>query len=183
MRTLSILTLLVVAPALAAQPSTPGPTTTTRAVQTMAPRSLDTLIARARRAGVPDTSVRAVVDVMTRGGATRDEALEAAEMEVVAVERGGRRDAFGQFVRSKTASGLRGRELAAAIRAEKDRRNAANPQRGGQRGGTAAPGANRPAGRDTAAANRNRPPASTARPRPADTTRTTKTPPTQGRRP
>ena len=177
MRTLAIVALFVVAPALVAQPSAPGPSQPQTAARTMAPRSLDTLIARARRSGIPDSTVRGVVTEMRRSGATNDEALEAAEMEVVAVERGGRRDNFGQFVRSRTASGLRGRELAAAIRAEKERRNAANPQRGGQRDGAR----NRPERRDTTA-NRTRPPATTTRPRPADTTRTTKTP-TQGRRP
>jgi hypothetical protein len=71
-----------------------------------------------RRAGVPDTAVRGVLDVLQREKVDpeQSEALIVAQTE--AVREHGPTDNFGAFVQARLASGLRGRELADAIRAE-----------------------------------------------------------------
>ncbi len=71
-----------------------------------------------RQAGVPDSSVRSVLDIL------RAKQLPAKDVEdILVVERDAARehgptDNFGAFVQSRLDRGLRGRDLAAAIRAE-----------------------------------------------------------------
>jgi len=72
----------------------------------------------ARRAGVPEEDLRNAL----RAG--RERRLPADEMDVIltdevdAVRENGPIDNFGAFVQARLAEGLRGRDLAAAIRAE-----------------------------------------------------------------
>ena len=74
--------------------------------------------AEIREAGVPDREVRSILDVFQR------RRLPATDvMTILTAERDGARehgptDNFGAFVQARLDQGLRGRELAAAIRAE-----------------------------------------------------------------
>lgn len=203
MHTLSVIPLLSVlalAPALSAQ-SAPG------APQTRVPTAADSAILRAinlprvmqraREAGIPDSSIRGVMDRMRQRGIPADEATTAVDMEVETVERGGNRENFGAFVRAQVESGLRGRDLAASIRAERQRRGMAPEGRGGRpegagarpesRGGRPEGAGARPEGRggrpDSAArpeVRGNRPPAGgPARQRPDSVDKA----PTRGKRP
>jgi hypothetical protein len=139
MRPMSLLTgLLLAAPALLAQGTAPAGAPQTRvpsAADSAVMRALDLpqIFQRARTAGIPDSSLRGMIDAMRRRGIPTEEAIPAVEMEVEAVEAGGNKDNFGSFVRAQVESGLRGRELAAAIRAERQARGM-GPGRG-ERGG------------------------------------------------
>jgi hypothetical protein len=94
---------------------------------------LPTMMQRAREAGAPDSSLRAIVDLMRRRGIPPAEASEAIEIEVDAMNATGERDNFGAFVRAQVESGVRGQELAARIRAERARRGM-GPGRAPRRG-------------------------------------------------
>jgi hypothetical protein len=83
---------------------------------------LPTMMQRAREAGAPDSSLRAIVDLMRRRGIPPAEASEAIEIEVDALNATGDKDNFGAFVRAQVEGGARGQELAARIRAERARR-------------------------------------------------------------
>lgn len=177
MRPIRLLLLgTMVATPLAAQGTAPQtPTAGRRAPATPADsailRALDLprVMQRARAAGIPDSSVRGIVDEMRRRGLPAEDAAAAAELEVEAVERGGQRDNFGSFVRSQVEAGVRGRDLAAAIRAERQRRGMGPGGAGGR-----PEGAGPPAGRGGRPATSPRPGADSAR---------SKQPPTTGRRP
>lgn len=157
LRTVPLLGLLALAPALAAQgapgaPQTRVPTAADSAI--LRAIDLPRVMQRAREAGIPDSSIRGVMERMRQRGIPAEDATTAMDMEVEAVERGGDRDNFGAFVRTQVESGLRGRELAAAIRAERQRRGMAPDGRGGRPESAGA----RPEGRG------GRPDASGARP-------------------
>lgn len=118
--------------------------------------NLPHIMQRARAAGIPDSSVRGILAEMRRRGVPAEDAEPALEMEVDAVEAGGQRDNFGAFVRAQVESGLRGRELAARIRAERQARGLGPAGRGGRPEGAGPPagrggrpeGAGPPGGRD-----------------------------------
>jgi len=78
------------------------------------PRTAD----EARQAGIPDDQVREAIDVVRGHGIDAGDAQLVLEEEVRSVKENGPIDNFGAFVRSRLDSGLRGRELAEAIRAE-----------------------------------------------------------------
>lgn len=109
-------------------------------------RALDLprVMQRAREAGVPDSSIRGILDAMRRRRVPAGEASPAVELEVEAVERGAPKDNFGSFVRGQVERGLRGRDLAAAIHAERARRGMGPASRGGRPEADAR--GNRPAG-------------------------------------
>lgn len=88
-----------------------------------------------RRAGVPDTTVRSVLEILTREKVPPQEAVEILETERAAAEEHGPTDNFGAFVQSQLAAGKRGRDLAAAIRAEHQARGKGKPAGVGARGG------------------------------------------------
>lgn len=78
--------------------------------------------AEAREQGVAEEKIR---DVLSRGRAEKispGTLAEGLEAENEAIRAGESADNFGSFVRQQVDSGLRGRELAAAIREEKARR-------------------------------------------------------------
>jgi hypothetical protein len=74
--------------------------------------------AEAREAGVLDSAIRVVLGEARRRGVPAGDAQEAVEVEVEAVKAGAPKENFGAFVQAQLAAGKRGRELAAAIRAE-----------------------------------------------------------------
>lgn len=72
----------------------------------------------ARGEGVPGDEVRAVIEAMRGKNVPANEAREVLDEARNARREHGPVDNFGAFVQSKLDAGLRGRDLAAAIRAE-----------------------------------------------------------------
>lgn len=135
LRMLPVLGVLAFAPSLTAQSATGAPQTRVpTAADSALLRALDLprVMQRAREAGIPDSSLRGVMDRMRQRGIPAEEATAAVDLEVETVERGGDRANFGSFVRTQVESGVRGRDLAAAIRAERQRRGMAPEGRGGR---------------------------------------------------
>jgi hypothetical protein len=91
---------------------------------------LPEVVTEARRAGVADSAVRAVLDGLRRRGLPADEAALVVREEVDAVHAGAPKDNFGEFVHRQLDAGLRGRALAEAIRAEHRARGIGRPQGG-----------------------------------------------------
>lgn len=145
MRNLVLLSgALLLAPALSAQSTLGAP-------QTRVPTAADSAILRAlefprvmqraRAAGAADSTLRGILETMRTRGLPAHDATAALETEVEILEQGGNKENFGQFVKTQVEAGLRGRELAASIRAERARRGM-GPDRAqraeraeGQRGG------------------------------------------------
>lgn len=103
-----------------------------------------------RERGVPVEEVESAIEGARRSGVPASEATEVFEGAVVSVEENGPIENFGGFVQQQLERGLRGRELADAIRAEHAARGIGRGQRlesarpGGGRGGPpgeAGPGA------------------------------------------
>lgn len=82
---------------------------------------LPALGTEARRAGVADSQVRELLDALRRRGLPAADAEAVLHEEVTAVRAGAPKDNFGAFVHRQLEAGLRGRALAAAIRAEHGR--------------------------------------------------------------
>lgn len=125
MRPTILAAALLVATAVGAQSTTGAPQSRVpTAADSALQRALDLprVLQRARDAGIPDGTIQGVLDELRRRGIPADEAVPAVAMEVDAVEAGAPKDNFGSFVRAQVESGLRGRELAAAIHAERARR-------------------------------------------------------------
>jgi hypothetical protein len=74
--------------------------------------------AEARNEGVSDAEVRAVLDAMRNARLSAREARDVIDEGRTARRDHGPVDNFGAFVQTKLQAGLRGRELAAAIKAE-----------------------------------------------------------------
>lgn len=170
----------VAAPALGAQGSAAeaGRTAVARAATAadsalLAALELPKLMERARRAGAADTTLREMIEIIRRRGLPAEEAVPAVEMEVEALEQGGAKDNFGSFVKAQVASGLRGRDLAAAIRAERARRGM-GPKEGRGNGNARGQGGP-PEGRGR--------PAQTERTKPTDDSTRGKAPAPRTRRP
>jgi hypothetical protein len=109
----------------------------------------------ARREGTANESIRDVLEAMTKSRLPAHEATVILDSARMAHREHGPVDNFGAFVQSQLAQGKRGRELAAAIRAEHARSGKGNAGRGGRGAGrqhddTAAAGNQRGQGRDTA---------------------------------
>ncbi len=140
-RLLALGGLLAAAASVEAQSATGVPTVRApSAVDSAILRAIDLprVMQRAREAGIPDSSIRGVMDRMRQRRVPAEDAASAVELEVETVERGGDRNNFGSFVRAQVESGLRGRELAAAIRAERERRGMGPQGRGGRPEGAGA---------------------------------------------
>ena len=106
---------------------------------------LPALAIEARRAGVPEETVRGVLDGLRRRGLPAEEAVLVVREEVDAIHAGGPKDNFGGFVRRQLDAGLRGQALAEAIRAEHRAHGIGRPQ------------GREPPGRDTARSTGRRP--------------------------
>lgn len=115
---------LLLAPALQAQSTTGAQTRVPTAADNAIVRALDfpMIMQRARAAGAADSTLANVLEAMRKRGLPAHDAAAALETEVEIVEQGGNKDNFGQFVKAQVESGLRGQDLAAAIRAERARR-------------------------------------------------------------
>jgi hypothetical protein len=83
--------------------------------------------ADARDAGVPDAQVRGVLDAIRRSGLPPEDGYRVLEQEVQIVREGGPKENFGAFVQSRLDAGLRGQELAEAIREEHRRMGVGRP--------------------------------------------------------
>jgi len=92
----------------------------------------------ARRAGVPDTTIRSVIDILARNKVPPEEAVEILGTAGESAAEHGPTDNFGAFVQAQLAAGKRGRDLSAAIRAEHQARGKGRPTNAG--GGDAAGG-------------------------------------------
>lgn len=103
--------------------------------------------AEARDAGVPDTQVRDILGVLRRTRLPADDAWRVLDEEVRVVREGGPKDNFGAFVQTQLDAGLRGRELAAAIREEHRRRGIGRPD---EKGNAGQAGQDKAGGRDNA---------------------------------
>jgi hypothetical protein len=103
--------------------------------------------AEARDAGVPDAQVRDILGVLRRTRLSADDAWRVLDEEVRVVREGGPKDNFGAFVQTQLDAGLRGRELAEAIREEHRRQGIGRPDEKGKAG---AAGEDKPRGRDNA---------------------------------
>jgi len=102
----------------------------------------------ARDAGVPEERVRDVIRIAREREMRAGETGEILVVETEGVRRGGNPDNFGAAVQQMKASGLRGRELAAAIHAEQIARGMKKPKSGlskgkGKQGGPAGDGPRR----------------------------------------
>ena len=85
-----------------------------------------------RRAGVPDTTVRNVLDKLRKQQASPEEVHAVLVAERDAARDHGPTDNFGAFVQQQLDAGLRGRDLAAAIRAEHEAHGKGKPARTGK---------------------------------------------------
>lgn len=111
-----------------------------RVNQLLAAAELPVSAAQARREGTPNGEVRSVLDAMRASRVPAHEARLVIDEGRSARRTHGPVDNFGAFVQSKLRAGLRGRDLAAAIRAE-------HAARGKNRGARAtAPGTRAKAG-------------------------------------
>ena len=144
----------------------------------IAAAQLPVIALEARNEGKPNNDIGSILEAVRRAGLPAREAAIILDTTRVLHREHGHADNFGAFVQSQLAAGKRGRDLAAAIRAEhartgKGRGNAA--ARGGDQGsrgrgdaaaargnaGRANAAAGRAAGSDTAGrgrGNRGRPP-------------------------
>jgi len=85
----------------------------------------------ARREGVANEEIQSVLDAMRRNRIPAHEATAVIDTARAVRREHGPVDNFGAFVQTQLASGKRGRELAAAIRAEHARQGKGNAARGG----------------------------------------------------
>ena len=97
---------------------------------------LPVVAAEVRLDGVPGSEVQQVLDAMAAARMRAHEARQVLVLERDAVRDHGPVDNFGAFVQSKLSAGLRGRDLAAAIKAEHVARGKGKPAtaRGNSRG-------------------------------------------------
>lgn len=95
--------------------------------QVLASTRLPVAAADARDAGVPSPLVQKVLDAMHRGGLPPEDGVLVLQEETRVVREGGPTENFGAFVQSQLDAGLRGQELAAAIREEHRRMGIGRP--------------------------------------------------------
>ena len=100
----------------------------------------------ARNEGVPGDEVRAVIEAMRGKNVPAHEARSVLDEARNARRDHGPVDNFGAFVQSKLDAGLRGRDLAAAIRAEHAARGKGGATKGNAAKGNAAKGKSAAAG-------------------------------------
>lgn len=98
---------------------------------------LPVVAAQARETGVTDAQVRDVLGTLRRNQLPADDAWRVFDEEVRAVREGGPKGNFGAFVQTQLDAGLRGRELANAIREEHRRQGIGRPDEKGKAGAAA----------------------------------------------
>jgi hypothetical protein len=79
---------------------------------------LPVTVAEARIEGFPSDEISGILSILLGGNVSASDACEVINVERVSRRKHGPVDNFGAFVQSQLHAGLRGRELAAAIRAE-----------------------------------------------------------------
>jgi hypothetical protein len=87
-----------------------------------------------RRAGVPDTAVRGVLEVLKGAKVDPEQSEAVLASQAESAREHGPTDNFGAFVQARLASGLRGKELADAIRAEHRAKGKGKPATAGEAG-------------------------------------------------
>ena len=87
--------------------------------------------ADARDAGVPGPLVQKVLDALHRSGLPPEDGYLVLQEETRVVREGGPVNNFGAFVQSQLDAGLRGQELAQAIREEHRRMGIGRPDNSG----------------------------------------------------
>lgn len=92
-------------------------------------------VQEARTAGVPEEEIRGTLVKGRERNVPAGEMQELLEVEVESVKEHGPIDNFGAFVQSKLDQGLRGRELAEAIRMEHSARGQGKGKASGKSGG------------------------------------------------
>jgi hypothetical protein len=90
--------------------------------QILTAAQLPVVTTEARREGVPNSEIKDVLDVMVKEKIPAHEATAVIDTARAVRRKHGPVDNFGAFVQTQLASGKRGRELAAAIRAEHAKR-------------------------------------------------------------
>jgi hypothetical protein len=126
MRIVSLMVLLVSLPSAAVAQDWLGKALTAALLPVSA--------AQARDAGVPDAQVRDILGTLRRNRLPADDAWHVLDEEVRVVREGGPKDNFGAFVQTQLDAGLRGRELAEAIREEHRRQGIGRPDGAGNAG-------------------------------------------------
>jgi hypothetical protein len=96
-------------------------------IQVINAAGLPVSAAAARNEGVPDAEVRAVLDAIRGANVPAHEARAILDTARAVRRQHGPVDNFGAFVQTKLAAGLRGRQLAAAIRTEHAARGKGRP--------------------------------------------------------
>lgn len=86
--------------------------------QLLSAAELPIVALQVRQAGVPNDQIRTALEALRTKGVRANEARDIFDEERSAAREHGPVDNFGAFVQSKLDAGLRGRDLAAAIRAE-----------------------------------------------------------------
>jgi hypothetical protein len=89
---------------------------------------LPAVVEAAKQEGVSDSVLTNLVNQMRDEDIPADETTLVLEDEVEAIKAGGPKDNFGAFVQTQLQSGLRGRALAVAIRAEHRARGIGIPE-------------------------------------------------------
>lgn len=155
--------------------------------QVIAAAQLPVTVADLRRDGVRDDEIRAVLDAMRGANVPAHDAKTLLDEERDARRQHGPVDNFGAFVQTKLAAGLRGRELAAAIRAEHAARGKGKGNVAGARGSEGTRGASGTKGKSPAAPGAARPsvtkgpPANAGKSKSAPASTKQKAPGTKGR--
>jgi hypothetical protein len=126
-----MLVLAACAPALAQTPDRPGVKPVDKGAAQDAPSRREQLLKavqlpkkadEVRAKGVPPAEMKEALDAAKAKGIRAHEMADLTNVQSKAIDEHGRIDNFGSFVKSKLNEGLRGRELAAAIRAEHAKR-------------------------------------------------------------
>ena len=120
--------------------------------QILAAAELPVVAVQIRNDGVAASQVQAAIDAMAASRLRAHEARQLLVDERDAIREHGPVDNFGAFVQTKLAAGLRGRDLATAIKAEHAARGKGKPQ--GTKGGAARGNEGRGGPGGTAAPNR-----------------------------
>lgn len=134
MRTITLLGLaglLAATPALATKPTPTENPTTELGRRLMEAVKLPEIAERTREAGVPAEDVKEAIDAMAKKETRGDEATAAMTAAAEATKVHGPVDNFGAFVQEKLDAGLRGKELAQAIREEHAARGTGRPDHAG----------------------------------------------------
>ena len=119
---LSILLSLLLSLAVSAEALTQGAEAGQVAERVAAAISVPAAAREARAAGLPARELSAALDAFRARSVPANEVHAVIQAATAAAASNGPIDNFGAFVRSRLDQGMRGRELAAAIRAEPARR-------------------------------------------------------------